>query len=209
MQGFDTDILPEYLHQYRQLPDGLAKTSDDFLAKRRIIDCYEEQFSKIGMHGMGSAMFALYRRCQELEGAVRENVPLELRMRLHNRLVKCWAGRSNVRGQHHHSGLQRAGVCPRMPGKRLPRGHPSRVRSDRGRQWIVSRRARWLSSEIPRRAGLTFLASIARSDSQERRTRALARLTRFSSALNSDSTVTDRWLDGLWKPYGPIPGSAS
>ncbi len=88
MQGFDTDVLPEYLHQYRQLPDGLAKSSDDFLAKRRIIDCYEEQFSKIGMHGMGGAMFALYRRCQELEGAVRENVPLELRMRLHNRLSK-------------------------------------------------------------------------------------------------------------------------
>ena len=88
MQGFDTDILPEYLHQYRQLPDGLAKGSDDFLAKRRIIDCYEEQFSKIGMHGMGGAMFALYRRCQELEGAVRENVPLELRMRLHSRLSK-------------------------------------------------------------------------------------------------------------------------
>jgi O-antigen biosynthesis protein len=88
MQGFDTDVLPEYLHQYRQLPDGLAKSSDDFIAKRRIIDCYEEQFSKIGMHGMGGAMFALYRRCQELEGAVRENVPLELRMRLHNRLSK-------------------------------------------------------------------------------------------------------------------------
>jgi hypothetical protein len=37
---------------------------------------------------MGGAMFALYRRCQELEGAVRENVPLELRMRLHDRLSK-------------------------------------------------------------------------------------------------------------------------
>lgn len=88
MHGFDSDVLPEYLHQYRQLPDGLAKTSDDFVAKRRIIECYEEQFSKIGMHGMGGAMFALYRRCQELEGAVRENVPLELRMRLHDRLSK-------------------------------------------------------------------------------------------------------------------------
>jgi glycosyltransferase involved in cell wall biosynthesis len=88
MHGYDTDILPEYLHQYRQLPDGLAKTSDGFTAKRRIIDCYEEQFAKIGMHGMGGAMFALYRRCQELEGAVRESVPLDLRMRLHDRLSK-------------------------------------------------------------------------------------------------------------------------
>ena len=88
MHGFDTDVLPEYLHHYRQLPDGLAKTSDGFLAKHRIIDCYEEQFAKIGMHGMAGAMFALYRRCQELEGAVRENVPLELRMRLHDRLSK-------------------------------------------------------------------------------------------------------------------------
>jgi predicted glycosyltransferase involved in capsule biosynthesis len=88
MCGFDTDVLPEYLHQYRQLDDGLAKTSDGFLAKRRIIDCYEEQFSNIGMAGMGSLMFALYRRCQELEGAVRDDVPLELRMRLHERLNK-------------------------------------------------------------------------------------------------------------------------
>ena len=88
MHGFDTDVLPEYLHRYRQLPDGLAKTSDGFLAKRRIIDCYEEQFSKIGMHGMAGAMAALYRRCQELEGAVKDTVPIELRMRLHNRLSK-------------------------------------------------------------------------------------------------------------------------
>ncbi len=88
MAGFDSDVLPEYLHHYRQLPDGLAKTSDGFLAKRRIIDCYEEQFSRIGMHGMGGLVYALYRRCQELEGAVREDVPLELRMRLHERLTK-------------------------------------------------------------------------------------------------------------------------
>jgi len=88
MHGYDTDVLPEYLHQYRQLPDGLAKTSDGFLAKRRIIDCYEEQFSKIGMNGMAGTMYALYRRCQELEGAVKETVPIELRMRLHNRLSK-------------------------------------------------------------------------------------------------------------------------
>jgi hypothetical protein len=53
-----------------------------------MIECYEEQFSKIGMHGMGAAMYALYRRCQELEGAVKETVPRELRMRLHDRLSK-------------------------------------------------------------------------------------------------------------------------
>jgi hypothetical protein len=88
MRGFDTDVLPEYLHQYRQLPGGLAKISDGFTAKRRIIECYEAEFSKIGMRGIGGAMFALYRRCQELEGAVRENVPVELRMRLHDRLTK-------------------------------------------------------------------------------------------------------------------------
>jgi O-antigen biosynthesis protein len=88
MEGFDTDVLPEYLHQYRQLPDGLAKTTDSFLAKRRIIDSYEARFSRIGMHGMAGLVYALYRRCQELEGAVREEVPVELRMRLHERLTK-------------------------------------------------------------------------------------------------------------------------
>lgn len=91
INGYDTDIFPEYLHQYRQLDDGLAKTSDGFLAKRRIIECYEEQFSKIGMHGLGGLLVALYRRSQELEGAVREGVPHELRMRLHDRLNKMLA----------------------------------------------------------------------------------------------------------------------
>ncbi|HEY3840386.1 MAG TPA: glycosyltransferase [Bryobacteraceae bacterium] len=88
MRGYDTDILPEYLHQYRQLSDGLAKISDGFAAKQRIVDCYEAEFSRIGMRGTGAMMFALYRRCQELEGAVREDVPIELRMRLHDRLTK-------------------------------------------------------------------------------------------------------------------------
>lgn len=91
MEGFDTDVLPEYLHQYRQLPDGLAKTTDSFLAKRRIVDSYEARFSRIGMHGMASLVYALYRRCQELEGVVREEVPVELRMRLHERLTKMLA----------------------------------------------------------------------------------------------------------------------
>ena len=88
IHGYDTDVLPEYLHQYRQLADGLAKTSDGFLARRRIIDCYEEQLSRIAMNGMAGAMYALYRRCQELEGAVKDTVPIELRMRLHQRLSK-------------------------------------------------------------------------------------------------------------------------
>lgn len=88
MRGYDTDILPEYLHEYRQLADGLAKVSDGFVAKRRIIECYEAEFARLGMRGIGGAMFALYRRSQELEGAVRENVPVELRMRLHERLSK-------------------------------------------------------------------------------------------------------------------------
>jgi glycosyltransferase involved in cell wall biosynthesis len=88
MRGFDCDILPEYLHQYRQLPDGLAKTSDGFLAKLRIIECYEEELSKIGLRGLAGAMYALYRRVHEVEGALKENVPNELRMRLHSRLSK-------------------------------------------------------------------------------------------------------------------------
>ncbi|MBZ5601716.1 MAG: glycosyltransferase [Acidobacteriia bacterium] len=86
LDGYKTDVIPEFLLRFRQLPDGLALTSDEFAAKRRLIEAYEERFARIGLHGAASLMVALYRRCQELEKAAREQVPLGLRLRLHERV---------------------------------------------------------------------------------------------------------------------------
>ena len=86
LRGFRTDVVPEFLLQFRRLEDGLARTSEEFPAKRRLIDAYEEQLGPVGLHGMANTVHALYRRCQELEEAARAEVPLELRMRLHDRV---------------------------------------------------------------------------------------------------------------------------
>jgi hypothetical protein len=67
LDGYKTDVLPEYLHFYRQLEDGLARTSDDFLAKRRIIETYDKYFASVRLHGAATAMYGLYRQCRNLE----------------------------------------------------------------------------------------------------------------------------------------------
>lgn len=83
---YQTDVVPEYLLFYRKLTDGLASTSDDFSAKRRLLETYEAHLAKSGLAGAATAMFALQRRCQELESVVRQNVPIDLRLRLQDRL---------------------------------------------------------------------------------------------------------------------------
>jgi glycosyltransferase involved in cell wall biosynthesis len=84
--GYRTDVLPEYLLFYRRVEDGLATTGDDFAAKRRLLETYEAHLAKSGFHGAATVMHALQRRCQELESVVRQNVPIDVRLRLHDRL---------------------------------------------------------------------------------------------------------------------------
>lgn len=88
LRGYRTDVVPEFLLQFRRLEDGLARTSEDFPAKRRLIDAYEEELAKIGLHGIANTVQALYRRCRELDKAASAEVPVELRMRLHDRVLK-------------------------------------------------------------------------------------------------------------------------
>ncbi len=86
LANYQTDVLPEYLLFFRRLPDGLANCSDDFAAKRRLLETYEAHLAKSGLNGVATALAALHRRCQELESVVRQNVPLDLRLRLQDRL---------------------------------------------------------------------------------------------------------------------------
>ncbi|MGA3204753.1 MAG: glycosyltransferase [Bryobacteraceae bacterium] len=88
LAGYRTDVIPEFLLYFRQLHDGLALTSDDFAAKRRLIDTYDAEFARLGLHGAANTMRALYRRCQQLEEAGREQA---LRLRLHDRVVAVLA----------------------------------------------------------------------------------------------------------------------
>jgi glycosyltransferase involved in cell wall biosynthesis/GT2 family glycosyltransferase len=60
--GYKTDVLPEYLHFYRQLDDGLSRRANRFASRRRIIEAYERHLAEAGLRGMADAMVALYRQ---------------------------------------------------------------------------------------------------------------------------------------------------
>jgi glycosyltransferase involved in cell wall biosynthesis/GT2 family glycosyltransferase len=81
--GFETDVLPEHLLYFRRAEDGLSRTGEVYPAKRRLIEAYEEPLRAVGMCGLAGAVFSLNERCFTLQEQLRENVPLELRMRLH------------------------------------------------------------------------------------------------------------------------------
>lgn len=83
---YQTDVVPEYLLYFRRLDDGLANISSDFAAKRRLLETYEAHLAQSGFVGLATATLALQRRCQELESVVRQNVPVDVRLRLHDRL---------------------------------------------------------------------------------------------------------------------------
>lgn len=83
---YQTDVVPEYLVFFRHLADGLSRSSDEFSAKYRLLETYEARLTEFGFNGVAAAMHALQRRCQELESVVRQNVPLDVRLRLHDRL---------------------------------------------------------------------------------------------------------------------------
>jgi hypothetical protein len=65
MAGYTIDVLPEYLHFYRVVEDGLARMSADFPAKHRMIETYDRQLASAGLYGMANAMYALYRQWQD------------------------------------------------------------------------------------------------------------------------------------------------
>jgi glycosyltransferase involved in cell wall biosynthesis len=71
MAGYKTDVLPEYLHFYRVIDDGLARTAEDFSADRRMTDAYDRQLTSVGLHGAANAMHALYRQLQDAKRRLR------------------------------------------------------------------------------------------------------------------------------------------
>lgn len=82
LAGFACDAVPEVLFHFRRQEGGLSRTSDDFAAKRRLVECYEEALAGVGLHGLAGTAFALHRRCQELEAALRRQAPARLRDRV-------------------------------------------------------------------------------------------------------------------------------
>lgn len=66
--GYRTDVLPEYLHFYRQVPKSLSRTADPALAKRRMIEQYDRQLDVVGLRGAASALFYNLQKAQELHG---------------------------------------------------------------------------------------------------------------------------------------------
>ena len=67
LHGYRTDVVPAFLLYFRKLGDGLATSSDDFLAKNRLVDAYEEALGEAGLHGAARLIRALQHRCRTLE----------------------------------------------------------------------------------------------------------------------------------------------
>jgi glycosyltransferase involved in cell wall biosynthesis len=59
LAGYKTDVLPEFLHFYRQVDDGLSRTCDPFLSKLRIVETYDRYLAAYGLPGVASALCAL------------------------------------------------------------------------------------------------------------------------------------------------------
>jgi GT2 family glycosyltransferase len=72
LAGFRIDILPELLHYYRQVEDGLARTLPSEPAKRRLLDAYEDSLKAIGLQGGALALAGLYQSGQDMEFRVRQ-----------------------------------------------------------------------------------------------------------------------------------------
>jgi len=79
LAGYKTDVVPEYLQFYRQVETGLARTSDQYRAKQRIIEAYEERLAQVGMRGAAWAFYGMYNQLQELRKR-KLNVETEMRL---------------------------------------------------------------------------------------------------------------------------------
>jgi hypothetical protein len=78
LSGYKTDVVPEYLHFYRQLEDGLSRTANEFLAKDRMLEAYDRHLAPAHLYGAARALFALQRESRELEERV---IDLERQLR--------------------------------------------------------------------------------------------------------------------------------
>ncbi len=81
--GCESDVLPEYLLHFRRSADGLTNTGEVFPAQQRLTGAYDAALREVGMAGLAAVLFHLDRHCEELQEKLRRNVPLSLRMRLH------------------------------------------------------------------------------------------------------------------------------
>ena len=70
--GYRTDVIPEYLHFYRQIDDSLSRRADRFIAKRRMIETFDRSLGQVGLYGTANAIWALYTETQELKSLARE-----------------------------------------------------------------------------------------------------------------------------------------
>jgi GT2 family glycosyltransferase len=71
LAGYRVEVLPELLHFYRQVEDGLARTLPAEPARRRLLDAYEDALNEAGLKGAAVALAGLYRNGQEMEKEMR------------------------------------------------------------------------------------------------------------------------------------------
>jgi len=71
LAAFRVDILPELLQYYRQAEGGLSRTLSPEIARRRLLQPYEDSLKTIGLHGCALALTGLQRSGQDMEATIR------------------------------------------------------------------------------------------------------------------------------------------
>jgi glycosyltransferase involved in cell wall biosynthesis/GT2 family glycosyltransferase len=55
--GYQTDVVPEYLHYDRQTSDDVSRNSDLVQSRRRLMDQFDDALATVGLQGAASAMY--------------------------------------------------------------------------------------------------------------------------------------------------------
>jgi glycosyltransferase involved in cell wall biosynthesis len=71
LAGYKIDILPEFLHFYRQVEGGLARVLPQESSRRRLLDAYEGRLAAAGLQGGALALAGLYQSAKEMEHRIK------------------------------------------------------------------------------------------------------------------------------------------
>jgi GT2 family glycosyltransferase/glycosyltransferase involved in cell wall biosynthesis len=71
LAGYKIDILPEFLHFYRQVEGSLARVLPQESSRRRLLDAYESRLTAAGLQGGALALAGLYQSAKDMEKRIK------------------------------------------------------------------------------------------------------------------------------------------
>jgi len=75
LDGYDVDVIPEFLFFYRYRHDSLFRTTDTYANMQRVHRVYQEKLKTLGLEHLMPVTYGLYQRALELPGSVSHTNP--------------------------------------------------------------------------------------------------------------------------------------